>query len=125
MTARRVARSRRWAGGLPALIVHLLLLVASGGVGRLADGPAVVGTESALGAGPAATQPAAAPRVDFRLLVKRSGHRSPSQVLVAGPVAVLRVAPPAGWCAVTCAAAVAYLTVRGEVCQGRAPPIAA
>jgi hypothetical protein len=120
-----VARSRRWAGGLPALIVLLLVLVAGGGAGRRADASAVAGAETALGAAPAATAPAAAPRADFRLLLKRSGHWSPGQVLVAGPVPALRIAPPAGWWAVTGAAAGASIPVRTEVYQGRAPPVAA
>ena len=68
---------------------------------------------------------AAAPRADFRLLLKRSGHWSPGQVLVAGPVPALRIAPPAGWWAVTGAAAGASIPVRTEVYQGRAPPVAA
>jgi hypothetical protein len=119
----RVARSRRWAGGLPALIVLLLLLIAGSGVGRRAEGAAFIGAETALGAAPAVTQPAAVPRADVRLLVKRSGNWAPGQVLAARSVPVLRVHPPTGWSAVTGPATAANRAGRGEVYQGRAPPV--
>jgi hypothetical protein len=124
VTARQVAWSRRWASGLPALIVLLLLLV-GGGVGRLADSPALASAETALAAAPAATQPAAAPRADLRLLVKRTGHWATGQVVAAGSVPALAVAPAAGWWAVAGAAMPATCGARGEVYRGRAPPVAA
>jgi hypothetical protein len=125
VTASPVAWSRRWAQGLPALIVLLLLLVSGGGAGRLADGPAVGSAQTALAAAPAATQPAATPRADLRLLVKRGGQWVPGPMSASGSVPVLRVAPLAGWWTVTGSAGAARHGVRGEVYQGRAPPSAA
>jgi hypothetical protein len=124
VTARQVTWSRWWTGGLPALIVLLLLLVAGTAIGRRADGPAVVSPETVLGAAPAATQPAATPRTDFRLLVKRSGNWTLGQGLDVASIAVQRVASPAGWLAVTGWATAANRAGRGEVYQGRAPPLA-
>jgi hypothetical protein len=121
---RQATWSRRWAGGLSALIVLLLLLVAGAGVGRRADGPVVVNHETALGAAAAATQPAATPRGDFRLLVKRSGSWMPGQVLDAGSTAVPRMAPPAGCWAAAGSATAANRAASGKVNQGRAPPFA-
>jgi hypothetical protein len=123
VTASQVAWPRRWVGGLPALL--LLLLASVGGVGRAAQGPAVGGAETALGAAPAATQPAAAPRADPPLLAKRGGQWAAGPMAASGSVPALRVAPPAAWLAVTGAATAARHRVRGEVFQGRAPPSAA
>jgi len=102
------------------------VLVAGGGVGRLAEVPAAASVEAALGAAPAATQPAAVPRADLRLLVKRGGGLwTPGPLFASGAVPVLRVAPPAGWSTVGRSANAARHGDREEVYQGRAPPHAA
>ena len=124
MTAAQMAWSRRWVNGLPALIVLLLALVA-GGAGHLPERPAIAAAEAALGAAPAATQPAAVPRADLRLLIKRGGHSTPGPVFASGAVPVLRVAAPAGWWTPADAAITARHGVREKVYQGRAPPRAA
>jgi hypothetical protein len=120
-----VVRSRRWAGGLPALIV-LLVLVGGSGVVRPADGPTLVTGGAALATAAASVQsPAAAPRADFRLLVKRGGHWTAGPVFAAGTVLPLGIVPPAGWWAVVALGPVAGRTVRGEGHRGRAPPFTA
>ncbi len=125
MPAPGVVRSRGWADGLPALIVLLLVLVGGSGVVRPADGPPLVTGGAVLGTPAASIQsPAATPRPDFRLLVKRGAHWASGPVFAAGTVLPLGVVPSAGWWVVIAVAPVAGWTVRGEGHRGRAPPFA-
>jgi hypothetical protein len=120
-----VVRSGGWAGGLPALIVLLLVLMGGSGVVRPPDGPTAVTGGAALGTAAATVQPSAAvPRADFRLLLKRSGHWTSGPVFAAGTVLPLGVVPPAGWWVVAGVVSVAGWTVRAEGHRGRAPPFA-
>ena len=117
--------SRRRAGGLPALIVLLLVLIASDGTARPTGGPAMGGTATAL-AGALAATPAvvATPRSDVRLVLKRAGHGIPGSTVAAASLPAFRLDPPAGWWAVAANASMAHRTVCGEVRRGRAPPAA-